>query len=240
MGRRIIVQRRGKGGQNWRAKSFGKIGPVHHITPLAEETVMGATIEDFVHETGRSVPVAKIKLDSGERCLWLPPEGVFVGDRIQIGHKTELAVGNTMAIENIPEGTLVFNLEIRPGDGGKLVRQSGTYATVMTATERGVLVALPSGKRVTFHRKSRATIGVVAGGGKINKPFLTAGAKHHYAKVRTQIWPKAKSRKMNAQSHPFGGGRKRGPGKATTTSRNAPPGRKVGLIAARRTGLKKK
>jgi large subunit ribosomal protein L2 len=241
MGRRILVQRRGKGTQNFRHPIHNRLGPVKHI-PLLEkpEDVVEAVIEDFRHESGRNVPLAVLKFKSGDRKMWLPPEGMFVGDTIQFGEKTELKVGNTMALKNMPEGTLVYNIEIRPGDGGKLVRASGTYATVMTTTERGVLVILPSGKRVTFHQKSRATIGVVAAGGKVEKPFLRAGSKRCYTRVRCEIWPRSKACKMNAQSHPFGGGRKKRSGKATTTARNAPPGRKTGLIAARRTGLKKK
>jgi large subunit ribosomal protein L2 len=241
MGRRILVRRRGRGGQQFRSQDHWKLGPVRHPQQLADvNAVEEGTIMDFVHETGRGVPLAIVKMDSGKELLWLPCEGMFVGDRIQYGYKTDVHIGNTMAIENIPEGTLIYNAEILPGDGGKLVRASGGYATIMTATERGVVVTLPSGKRVTFHQKSRATVGVVAAGGKINRPFVKAGTKHYYAKVRTLIWPKAKASKMNACSHPFGGGRKKRPGGPTTTSRNAPPGRKVGLIAARRTGLKKK
>ena len=239
MGRRILVQRRGKGTQNFRSPSNKKVGEVKHH-PLTGSQTLEGKILDFVHEGGRGHPLARVRYSDGTEGMWLPPEGIFVGDSFKIGDKTDLTVGNTMTLEFIPEGALVYNIEIRPGDGGKFVRASGTAATIMTRTERGVVLELPSGKRITFNQKSRATVGVVAGGGKITKPFLKAGNKMFQERTGPKVWPTVKAGKMNACSHPFGGGRKKRPGKATTTSRNAPPGRKVGLIAARRTGLKKK
>ena len=77
---------------------------------------------------------------------------------------------------------------------------------------------------------------MVAGGGRTDKPFLKAGNKHHYIKSKAKKWPVVRGVAMNAVSHPYGGGAKQSPHKSTTTSRNAPPGRKVGQIAARRTG----
>ena len=101
-----------------------------------------------------------------------------------------------------------------------------------------LLMAAPSSKRKTFHPECKATIGVVAGGGRTTKPLLKAGARFHLQKTKAKNWPKVTCSGMNACSHPFGGGRKKFAGRPTTTSRNAPPGRKVGLIAARRTGRK--
>ena len=80
------------------------------------------------------------------------------------------------------------------------------------------------------------TVGVVAGGGRTDKPFLKAGNKHYYIRSKAKKWPIVRGVTMNACSHPYGGGAKQSPHKSTTTSRNAPPGRKVGQIAARRTG----
>ncbi len=242
MGRRIIARRRGKGTQVFRSQRHRKLGEVKHypLKDFGEDGHIEGQIMEFVHEISRNVPLAVVEFETGEQMLWLPPEGVFVGDTIQVGTKGDIAVGNTMTLENIPEGTLVYNIEIRPGDGGKLVRASGTTATVMTRVEKGVIVEMPSGKRVIMNPNSRATIGVVPGGGKISKPWVKAGSKSYWARVRTVFWPRVKGRNMNANSHPYGGGRKRRAGMPTTTSRNAPPGRKVGKIAAQRTGRRKK
>jgi ribosomal protein L2 len=79
-------------------------------------------------------------------------------------------------------------------------------------------------------------IGVIAGGGRVDKPFLKAGTKSKLMKIRGRHWPKVKGTSMVSASHPHGGGRHRHEGKPTTVSRDTPPGRKVGLIAARQTG----
>ena len=91
-----------------------------------------------------------------------------------------------------------------------MVRAAGATATLMTRSDRGVVVMLPSGTRKTFHPKSRATLGVVAGGGIITKPFLKASARGALAKTKAENWPKITASGMNANSHPFGGGRRNG------------------------------
>ena len=83
-----------------------------------------------------------------------------------------------------------------------------------------------------------ATIGIVAGGGRPEKPFLKAGAVWHHTRPKARKWPVVRGTAMNACSHPHGGGSHQSPGRPTTVSRHAPPGRKVGNIAARRTGRK--
>ncbi|TET30279.1 MAG: 50S ribosomal protein L2, partial [Candidatus Heimdallarchaeota archaeon] len=85
-----------------------------------------------------------------------------------------------------------------------------------------------------FNPRSRATIGVVAGGGRTEKPFLKAGAKYHHLRAKGHKYPRVRGNAMNAVSHPHGGG-----SSTRTVSRNAPPGAKVGLIAARQSGRKR-
>ena len=241
MGRRILVQRKGRGGQNFRSPKHRKRGAVKYIhSRFHKDGVLTGTLIDFIHEGGRGTPIGVVNYGDGKRTLWLPPEGMFIGDEVQIGEKTEIAIGNTMALSNIPEGSLVYNVELRPGDGGKFIRAAGTTATVVTRSDKGVVIMLPSGARKTIHQMSRATIGVVAGGGIITKPFMKAGAKRFRERTKPKSWPVVVGCKMNACSHPFGGGAKHRAGKSTTTSRNAPPGRKVGMIAASRSGLRKR
>ena len=237
MGRRILVQRRGKGTQNFRSPKHRKRGAVKYI-PNNYTDVLNFKVIEFIHEGGRGTPLARIEFDDKKRSLWLPPEGVFLKDTFQIGSTTDIKVGNTMEVQNIPEGSLIYNVEILPGDGGKLCRAGGTTATLMTRTESGVQIIFPSGKKKIVHNRSRATIGVVAGGGRTTKPYLKAGNKYHQMRCKATNWPVITSSGMNACSHPFGGGRKKMSGRPTTTSRNAPPGRKVGMIAARQSGRK--
>jgi len=93
-----------------------------------------------------------------------------------------------------------------------------------------------SKKRKEFNENCLCTIGVVAGGGRTDKPFMKAGNKHFYIRSKAKKWPVVRGVAMVAASHPYGGGAKQSPHKPTTTSRNAPPGRKVGQIAAKKTG----
>jgi large subunit ribosomal protein L2 len=140
----------------------------------------------------------------------------------------------------IPEGTMVCNIELRPGDGGRMARSSGSFATVVSHSEKGTVLKLPSKRNVEVKNDCRATIGVVSGGGRKDKPFMKAGEKYHMKRAKGQVYPVTKGVKMTAASHPHGGGRHRRPGKSTTVSRHAPPGKKVGLIAARSSGKKKR
>ena len=107
---------------------------------------------------------------------------------------------------------------------------------VHTKSGNKVEVLFRSKRAKWIHERCLATVGVVAGGGRTDKPFLKAGNKFHYKKSKAKKWPVVRGVAMNAVSHPYGGGAKQSPHKSTTTSRNAPPGRKVGQIAARRTG----
>jgi len=125
------------------------------------------------------------------------------------------------------------------GDGGRLVRQAGESAVLFANTAQGSTIRMPSGRTAFLSPKCRASIGIVSGGGRVDKPFLRAGAKYHLMKSKGKMYPRMRGIAMAAVYHPFGGGRHQHPGKSTSTSRNAPPGRKVGNIAPRKTGRKR-
>jgi len=161
------------------------------------------------------------------------------GDVIEAGESVELKPGNITTLKNIPEGVPVCNVEAQPGDGGKFARASGTFALVVSHEEDRVLVQMPSGQLKWFNPMCRAMVGVVAGGGRTDKPFVKAGKKYHKMKSKAAKWPRVRGVAMNAVDHPFGGGKHQHVGRPKTVSRNAPPGRKVGSIAARRTGVRK-
>lgn len=144
-----------------------------------------------------------------------------------------------MPIGLCPEGTIVSNVEEKPGDRGSLGRASGNYVIIISHSpdENLTRVKLPSGAKKVLSSNARGVIGVVAGGGRIDKPLLKAGRAYHKYKVKRNSWPKTRGVAMNPVDHPHGGGNHQHIGKASTISRNAVPGQKVGLIAARRTGL---
>ncbi|RLG48993.1 MAG: 50S ribosomal protein L2, partial [Thermoproteota archaeon] len=185
-------------------------------------------------------PLAKVRLEDGTEFYYVPPEGAYIGQRVEIGPGARPRVGNVLPLAEIPDGSLVCNVEIRPGDGGKIARRSGTYALVFAHEGDRVILRLPSGKEKIVTGRARATIGVVAGGGRIEKPLLKAGVAFYKERVHPKRWPKVRGVAMNPCSHPHGGGSHKRPGKPTTVSRWAPPGQKVGHIAARKTGRAKK
>jgi large subunit ribosomal protein L2 len=166
----------------------------------------------------------------------LAPEGVRVGETIQVGVSAEIKPGNTLPLSEIPEGVPVCNVESNRGDGGKFARASGVSATLLTHDRDVAVVQLPSGEVKRLDPQCRATVGVVAGGGRTEKPFVKAGKKHHKMRARGTKYPRVRGVAMNAVDHPFGGGGRQHPGQPKSVSRDAPPGRKVGDIASKRTG----
>ncbi|WP_297419447.1 50S ribosomal protein L2 [Thermococcus sp.] len=239
MGKSLIQQRRGKGTTTFRAPSHRYRGAVKYV-PLnltKEKTLVGKVVE-ILHDPGRTAPVARVKFENGTEKLIIAPEGILVGEEISIGPNAPIKIGNTLPLALIPEGSYVYDIEGVPGDGGKYVRAGGAYALVVGKEKDKVIVQLPSGELRQFKPTCRATIGVVAGGGRLEKPLIKAGKAYYIAKARNRFWPKPRGVKMNAVNHPHGG-KEHHIGRPSTVSRSAPPGRKVGHIAARRTGRRK-
>jgi large subunit ribosomal protein L2 len=235
MGRRIRGQRRGRGGSVFRAPSHRYKAELSHRTTEDDDDLTGEVV-DIEHDPARSAPVAHVRFDDGDERLVLVAEGVAVGDQLQVGVSAAIEPGNTLPLAEIPEGVPVCNVESQPGDGGKFARASGVNATLVTHDRDAAVVQLPSDELRRLNPECRATIGVVAGGGRTEKPFVKAGKKHHKVKNRGTVWPRVRGVAMNAVDHPFGGGGRQHPGRPKSISRNAPPGRKVGDISSRRTG----
>ncbi len=239
MGKRILAQRKGYGNLWARSPSHRHVGKVKYRPFKKDEKLLKFKVTEFVHAPGRGAPVARIRYENGEKSLWLPPEGIYEGQEFfhsKTGDEQEVKVGNILPVKKLPIGTLVFNIEGTPGDLGKFARASGVSAIVRNKSGKNIELLFRSKKTKWFNEKCLCTVGVVAGGGRTDKPFLKAGNAHHAYRSKAKKWPVVRGVAMNAASHPYGGGAKQSPHKPTTTSRNAPPGRKVGQIAARRTG----
>lgn len=240
MGKRITVQRRGKGTSVYKAPSHRYLAEVKHRRYDAAEKdgVVKGKILDIVHAPGRSTPLMKAMFEDGVAMYILASEGAKVGDEIACGVAADLIPGNTLPLMKIPEGTPVHNVENIPGDGGKFIRSSGTYGLLITHDVDRSVVQLPSGALKTLDSRCRATIGIVAAGGRRDKPIMKAGKMWHMLSAKAKYWPIVRKVAMNPVAHPHGGGSGH-PGKPTCVSRDTPPGRKVGLIAARRTGRRR-
>ena len=241
MGKRIRVQRRGRGTPTFKAVTHKRVAPVQY-PPLSKremEGVIQGKIEEILHDPGRGSPLARVGLETGDVYYTVVPEGVYLNQAIQMGSKASVDVGNTLLLGSIPEGTMICNIELLPSDGGKVSRSSGSYATIMAHTPEGTMIKLPSGKTRYVNDLCRATVGVVSGAGRVDKPFLKAGEKFHLMQAKGRVYPRTRGVAMVAAAHPYGSS-KRSARKVTTVGRGAPPGKKVGLIAARSAGGKRK
>ena len=235
MGKKLIQQRRGRVKGRYNVPTHRNRGKIKYNKKNVKGT---GIVEDILHDPGRTAPITKVKLDN-KKILLLAPEGIRIGDSIKYSNNnSDIKIGNIIPIGNINEGLPIHNIEISPGDGGKLVRASGNYATVVSHHSNKTVIRLPSGQFKTLNSKCRATIGILAGGGRKDKPFLKAGKKYHASRTRGKQYPIVRGVAMNPVDHPHGGGGHQHVGKPYTVKRGASPGRKVGSIAAKRTGRK--
>ncbi|MBV18597.1 MAG: 50S ribosomal protein L2 [Euryarchaeota archaeon] len=231
MGKRIRAQRKGS---SPRYKVSSHRFPGKNAMPR-ENDVVGEVI-DLIHSPVHTAPLAKIKLPDGETTMVVATEGVAVGSTIAVGVNVSLKPGNITTLANIPEGTAVNNVELRPGDGGKIARSGGNSAIVEGAVGDKIRVRLPSGSLKMLPSTCRATIGVLAGHGRSEMPLRTAGAAYYKAKARGKLYPHVSGVAMNPVDHPHGGGNHQAVHGPNSVARGTPPGAKVGLIAPRRTG----
>jgi len=162
-----------------------------------------ATIE---YDPNRTANIALIHYADGEKRYILAPKGVGVGTMIESGPNADIKPGNALPLANIPEGTLIHNIEMKPGKGGQLVRSAGTSAQILGREERYVLIRLTSGEVRKILNTCRATIGEVgnADHGLVN--IGKAGRKRHMG------WrPTVRGSVMNPNDHPHGGGEGKAP-----------------------------
>jgi large subunit ribosomal protein L8e len=199
-------------------------------------------VKTIRHDPGRGAPLAQIQFRHPYKYKkvtenFIAVEGLYTGQFVYSGKRADVKIGNTLPLAGMPEGAIVSNVEEKPGDRGKLARASGNCCTIVSHQEGGkTRIRLPSGSKKTVPSTCRATIGIVAGGGRIDKPVLKAGRAFHKYKAKRNCWPHVRGVAMNPVEHPHGGGNHQHVGHATTVKWNAVPGQKVGLIAARRTG----
>jgi large subunit ribosomal protein L2 len=241
MGKRIRQRRKGKGTNKYRALSFKfseKIS-LRKYDELEKKGVIKGKVIDILDTRAHHAPLAKISFQDGGETVIPAPYKIKIGDLIESGANAGLNIGNSLPLKTIPEGSFLSSIETYPGSGPKLCRSSGSFARLVSKTPDGIIIELPSKKQKSLNDKCRAVIGIVAGSGRTEKPFVKAGTKHHAMRVRGNVWPRVSGVAMNAVNHPFGSGRGRHAGKPRTPPRFAPPGRNVGAIRAKRTGIKK-
>ena len=167
---------------------------------------MPATVIGIEYDPNRTSNIALIKYEDGTLNYILAPLGLKDGDKVISGAKSDIRIGNCLPIENIPVGTLIHNIELNPGQGGKLVRTAGGEAQLMAKEGKYAHVRLPSGEMRLVLAKCRATIGTIGNTDHGNIKLGKAGRKRHMG-----IRPTVRGSVMNPVDPPHGGGEGRAP-----------------------------
>ena len=167
---------------------------------------MVANVIGIEYDPNRSANIALIEYEDGEKAYILAPVGLTDGDKVISGDKADIKPGNCMKIENIPVGTMIHNIELNPGQGGKLVRAAGQEAQLMAKEGKYAHVRLPSGEMRLIMAVCRATIGTIGNTDHENVKLGKAGRSRHMGKR-----PEVRGSVMNPVDHPHGGGEGRAP-----------------------------
>jgi large subunit ribosomal protein L8e len=241
----LIAQRHG-GSLIFSSRSTHRVAPARFRTLdfVERQGYIKGVVRDIVHDSGRGAPLAKVVFRDTYRYkqrveYFIAVEGMYTGQFVYCGNRASLSVGNILPVNAMPEGTIISNCEGKVGDRGAFARASGTSAVIIGHSEDGkkTRVRLPSGTRKTIVGSCRAMVGMCAGGGRTDKPLLKAANSWFKAKGKRKAWPRVRGVAMNPVEHPHGGGNQQHIGHPSTQPRDASRGKKVGLIAARRTGL---
>ena len=208
----LLAKKKEKAGRN----SYGRITVRHQgggnrqkyriIDFKRRKDNMEATVIGIEYDPNRSANIALIQYEDGEKAYILAPQGLTDGDKVISGETADIKVGNCMPIDSIPVGTLIHNIELNPGQGGKLVRTAGQSAQLMAKEGKYATLRLPSGEMRKVLVNCRATRGVIGNADHENVKIGKAGRKRHMG------WrPEVRGSVMNPVDHPHGGGEGKAP-----------------------------
>ena len=167
---------------------------------------MEATVIGIEYDPNRTSNIALIQYEDGEKAYILAPVGLKDGDKVVSGENVDIKPGNCLPIENIPVGTLIHNIELNPGQGGKMVKAAGGEAQLMAKEGEYAHVRLPSGEMRLVRAKCRATIGTIGNTDHGNVKLGKAGRTRHMG-----VRPTVRGSVMNPVDHPHGGGEGKAP-----------------------------
>lgn len=160
-----------------------------------------AKVTAIEYDPNRSANIALVVYADGYKAYIIAPEGLKVGDVIESGASADIQIGNTLPLANIPVGTVIHNIELKPGKGAQMVRSAGNGAQLMAKEGKFAQVRLPSGEVRKVRMECRATIGEAGNGDHQNIDIGKAGRKRHMG-----IRPTVRGSVMNPNDHPHGGG----------------------------------
>ena len=164
------------------------------------------TVATIEYDPNRTANIALINYADGEKRYIIAPKGLEVGAVIESGENADIRVGNALPIMNIPVGTMIHNIELRPGKGGELARSAGTTAQILGREEDYVMIRLSSGEQRKVLGTCMATVGVVGNEDSSLVKIGKAGRSRHLG-----IRPTVRGSVMNPNDHPHGGGEGRAP-----------------------------
>lgn len=180
-------------------------------------------VETIEYDPNRTSRIALLRYSDGERRYMIAPVGVKVGDNLMAGPEAEIREGNAMPVINMPLGTIIHNIELRPGQGGKLARSAGTFAQLVAKDEKMCHIKLSSSEVRLIPSGCMATIGQVGNVERENISLGKAGRKRHLGKK-----PHVRGVAMNPVDHPLGGGEgKASGGRPTVSPWGKPEGKKT-------------
>jgi len=243
MGKRTTQQARGKGSMTFRVRPKAYIYRISY----PNLNVCGlAKINRLFNSSAHSSPLIEIEISNDttknqkNRFIIPAAEGIYEGQEVYIGKRPDNAspkIGDILRIKDINVGAKVFNIELVPGKGGKLMRAGGSSA-IISANDNGNVELQIKRRKIKLNENCRAIIGTAAGNGRLIKPLVKAGKHFYIMKAIGRKWHRTSAVKRNAVDHPFGSGRGKRI-KSKIAKRNAPPGARVGHIRPRKTGRKK-
>lgn len=167
---------------------------------------MLAKVIGIEYDPNRTANIALIEYEDGERAYILAPRGLTDGDTVVSGENVDIKPGNTLPLANIPVGTIVHNIELNPGQGGKIAKAAGNYGQLMAKEGRYAHIKLPSGEMRLILAVCRATIGRLGNADHENVKIGKAGRKRHMG-----FRPTVRGSVMNPVDHPHGGGNGKSP-----------------------------
>lgn len=172
-----------------------------------------AKVAGIEYDPNRSARIALLHYTNGQKAYILAPNGLKVGDRVIAGERVPIQAGNAMPIKNIPVGTIIHNVELKPGKGGQFARSAGTFCKLDGKDGKYAAIRMPSGEIRLVLQACFATIGAVGNAEQSNFVLGKAGRSRHIG-----VRPTVRGVAMNATDHPHGGGRGRQKGYKTPTS----------------------
>lgn len=162
---------------------------------------MLATVERIEYDPNRTAFIALVQYEDGEKTYIIAPQKLAVGDKIVSGEESDIKVGNALPLRSIPVGTIIHNIEMKPGKGAQIARSAGAYAQLVGKDVNMVLVKLRSGEVRMIASECRATIGAVSNPDQQNTTIGKAGRSRWLG-----IKPSVRGVAMNPVDHPHGGG----------------------------------